>query len=360
MNKNRNTEVSPPLEAHEESAIVQRWQSDVSQPKVSIICHTYNHAPYIDDAINGFLAQQTTFPFEVIIHDDASTDGTREILDKYQKNYPRLITLIAQDFNQWSQGKRPAATTFPCGDGEYIALCEGDDYWVDELKLARQVAAMSENPGVNLCIHPSAVTNLGTGQSWVLGDYGQDCIIKPVASAVGGAAGQFAPTSSYLFRTHEAKALPAWFFNDPRLPFGDLFIEAIIGRKGILYLPRTMSVYRKDVTGSHSAWLRVQSAAEMVADYENRARCLNRLRSYDEIPDSAIDNRLARIQANISIDLLKYGAYMEFLKTAPQNKYCLTLKEKVLIGLARTSWVGFAVAKMLSVAMQRCKCWHAK
>ena len=99
-------------------------------PLVSICCITYNHAPYIRQCLDGFMMQQTNFTFEVLIHDDASTDGTADIIREYESKYPDIIKPIYQTENQYSKGVKVSATfNFPRAKGKYIAMCEGDDYW---------------------------------------------------------------------------------------------------------------------------------------------------------------------------------------------------------------------------------------
>ena len=118
---------------------------------VSICCATYNHQKYIRDAIEGFLMQKTTFPFEILIHDDASTDGTADIIREYEAKYPDIIKPIYQRENQYSKGiKISQVYQFPRAQGKYIALCEGDDYWIDPLKLQKQVDYMERNSRVSM------------------------------------------------------------------------------------------------------------------------------------------------------------------------------------------------------------------
>lgn len=122
-------------------------------PLVSICCITYNHVNYIRDAIEGFLMQETSFPFEIIIHDDASTDGTSEIIQEYANKYPELFVTILQKENQWSKGGGSIYVRFvyPRAKGKYIALCEGDDYWTDPLKLQKQVDFLEANTNCDIC-----------------------------------------------------------------------------------------------------------------------------------------------------------------------------------------------------------------
>lgn len=117
------------------------------EPLVSICCITYNHVNYIRDCIDGFLMQETTFAMEVIIHDDASTDGTGEIVKEYTNKHSNLIHAILQNENQYSKGIKPIIKyVYPIARGKYIAVCEGDDYWTDPYKMQKQVDFLEANP----------------------------------------------------------------------------------------------------------------------------------------------------------------------------------------------------------------------
>lgn len=121
---------------------------------VSICCITFNHAKYIREAIEGFLMQKADFAFEVLIHDDASTDGTADIIREYEAKYPDIIKPIYQKENQYSKGISISATyNFPRAKGKYIALCEGDDYWTDPYKLQKQADFLENNPEYSMCFH---------------------------------------------------------------------------------------------------------------------------------------------------------------------------------------------------------------
>jgi glycosyltransferase involved in cell wall biosynthesis len=121
------------------------------KPLVSVVSFTYNHEPYIRDCLEGFLMQKTSFPVEVIIHDDASTDQTADILREYYNKRPDLFHVIIERDNQYSQHKSISSQLYELAQGKYIALCEGDDYWIDPNKLQRQFDFMEAHTGFTVC-----------------------------------------------------------------------------------------------------------------------------------------------------------------------------------------------------------------
>jgi glycosyltransferase involved in cell wall biosynthesis len=129
--------------------ILADWSGqDIHKPLVSILCDTFKHEAYLSDALEGFLSQKTNFPFEIIVHEDASPDGTPAILKEFESRYPLLIKPIYQTENQYSNPDVDiwGDITFPKAKGKYIALCEGDDYWIDPYKLQKQVDFLEANP----------------------------------------------------------------------------------------------------------------------------------------------------------------------------------------------------------------------
>ncbi len=114
---------------------------------VSINCITFNHEKYIKEALESFLMQKTNFEYEILIHDDASTDNTADIIRKYEKKYPDIIKPIYQEENQYSKKVNISKNfQYPRAKGKYIAICEGDDYWTDPNKLQKQVDFLESNP----------------------------------------------------------------------------------------------------------------------------------------------------------------------------------------------------------------------
>lgn len=121
-------------------------------PLVSICCLTYNHAEYLRQCLDGFLMQKINFSYEILIHDDASTDNTPDIIKKYEIDYPDCIRAMYQNENQFSKGVSPTrAHQLRRVRGKYIAFCEGDDYWTDPCKLQKQVDFLENNPSYSGC-----------------------------------------------------------------------------------------------------------------------------------------------------------------------------------------------------------------
>ena len=126
-------------------------------PLVAIHCLVYNHEPYLRDCFEGFVMQQTNFPFVAIVHDDASTDNSVEIIREYESKYPHIFKPIYQTKNQYSNPEVSVDCIVNAAiqqiGAKYIALCEGDDYWTDPLKLQKQVDFLEENPEYSFCCH---------------------------------------------------------------------------------------------------------------------------------------------------------------------------------------------------------------
>lgn len=134
-----------------EQEIMKDWRGDLTAPVVSVCCTTYNHEGYISQAIDGFLMQETDFPFEIIIRDDCSTDKTADIVREYAEKFPTIIKPIFEIENQYSKGVKPMPVVYKKAVGEYFALCEGDDYWTNADKLSRQIYFLQNNLKYSFC-----------------------------------------------------------------------------------------------------------------------------------------------------------------------------------------------------------------
>lgn len=207
------------------AALKQKTFSDAEPVRVSICCITYNHRDYIIDCIEGFLEQETDFRVEIVIHDDASTDGTAEIIRDYATKYPTIVRSILQTENQYSKGVNPYyAYVFQKARGEYLALCDGDDYWSDPLKLSRQVAVLD--------VEPHTVITYGSVRAFdangTIPDY-QGGIRQSVTSEQLK-AGVPLNTLTTCFRNIFKGCPPPIFLRNS--PIGDLTVWGILGYHG--------------------------------------------------------------------------------------------------------------------------------
>ena len=212
---------------------------------VSVCCLAYNHEPYIRQCLDGFVMQKTNFKFEVLIHDDASTDGTEEIIRDFERRYPSIIKPIYEETNQWVKGRKGSAVfNFPRAKGKYIALCEGDDYWTDPLKLQKQVDFLEGNLEYSGCFHNTMILNEIDGSNSLKPWRYYQKQIFTLEDTISKTA--LFHTSSFLFRT-ESLNIPDWF---KEIQSGDMAIFSLTASKGNLYrINDDMSVYRKNVTG---------------------------------------------------------------------------------------------------------------
>jgi glycosyltransferase involved in cell wall biosynthesis len=128
----------------------------ITKPLVAINCLVYNHEPYLRDCLDGFVMQQTNFPFVAIVHDDASTDGSAAIIREYEEKYPHIFKPIYETENQYSKRDgsldRIMDEAINATGAKYVAMCEGDDYWIDPLKLQKQVDFMEANPEYGMVV----------------------------------------------------------------------------------------------------------------------------------------------------------------------------------------------------------------
>lgn len=137
----------------------------MSTPLVTIRCLVYNHEPYLRQCLDGFVMQKTNFPFEAIVHDDASTDRSAEIIREYAERYPDIIKPIFETENQYS--KRDGSIRRILNEhtrGKYVAMCEGDDYWTDPLKLQKQVDVLEHDSNIGLCYTKARLYNQKKGE----------------------------------------------------------------------------------------------------------------------------------------------------------------------------------------------------
>lgn len=241
---------------------------------VSIYCLAYNHEPYIRDCLEGFVNQKTNFKFEVLIHDDASTDKTADIIREYEAKYPDIIKPIYQTENQYSQGiKFGKKYIYPKMRGKYVAFCEGDDYWCDNNKLQKQFDFLESHPEYSFCVHNSYKLNCTDGTKTEICKLKEDndITLEDIVMRMG----EFFQTSSHFLRREYLEQPDAF----PNYNFGDYQRAIYLALSGkVRYLSDIMSVYRQMSVGSWSS----ANKKNVQREYDHRLKACELLIKIDE------------------------------------------------------------------------------
>lgn len=252
--------------------------------KVSVFCTVYNHEKYLRQCLEGFVIQKTNFRFEVLVHDDASTDNSADIIREYETKYPEIIIPIYQKENQHSQGISIARNfLYPRARGKYIASCEGDDYWCDENKLQKQYDALEGNPNCDFCV----------------------CKVKDISES-GEAIGYYHPnffinsgvisgerfieltefwafqTSSYFRRKDETliQNLPRFF---SVTDVGDTPLMLYYGQKSdVFYIDKVMSCYRHGAPDSFNVKRNQWSVEKKIIHYNKQIEMYKEFNEYTQ------------------------------------------------------------------------------
>jgi glycosyltransferase involved in cell wall biosynthesis len=218
-----------------------------SAPLVSIVCDTYNQAPFIRDALDGFLLQKTDFSVEIIVHDDASTDGTADIVREYEAAPPEFFRCIYRRENMYSHDPKILEHhVFPLARGKYIAVCEGDDYWTRPDKLQKQIDYMEAHPDCSLCVCAADVVDTEGKTVGSVAPYETDADV-PMDDLIRGGGG-FVATASIVAPAKLAKERAA--FCD-MTDVDDAVLQLWFGSNGTThYFSERMCAYRSAVPGS--------------------------------------------------------------------------------------------------------------
>lgn len=294
--------------------------------KVSVICWTYNHEAFISDAMEGFLKQKTQYPYEIIVHDDASTDRTVEILKDYQRNFPDKIKLIIQKENLYSRYgnfQEINRQILEITKGEYIAMCEGDDYWTDPFKLEKQISYMEEHKDCTICAHESTVVNtekkllhesfIQFAERWrrqFFHGYGRysskDFLYYDVIA-----------TASTVCRRKNFEEFPREIYE---APYEDIMMRQWLAAQGYLYyMEDVMAVYRYENKDSMMGKLQLSMEGKLknidntIETYEVLKKCLEKsyISEIDVIIDKLRNDRAVILDRPIEFEHKNYWVYLE-------------------------------------------------
>ena len=237
-------------------------------PLVSVCITTYRHEDYLRGTLDGILAQQVDFPYEILIHDDCSPDGTIAIIREYADKYPDIILSLYEEVNQYSQNIPINETfNFPRARGRYIALCEGDDCWIDPDKLARQIAYMEKHEDCTFCFTNGIIRDVSGAKPDrdFLPYYPEDAEIISGGSRSLSLSEvvrlSFVPTASFVFRTETLRSLPD-SFHEHMTQYGDLRMKLYLSAAGYArYEDAKTVMYRENVpTSAFQVWKKEKRA----------------------------------------------------------------------------------------------------
>ena len=312
-------------------------------PVVSICCITYNQVDYIEDAIDSILSQKTSFPFEVLIHDDASSDGTLEKLQHYEDEDSR-IRVFKESKNRYKDGiSYINEILIPSARGKYIAICEGDDYWISNLKLQKSVEYLESHPHCSLYAN-AALLQDAAGE--FIGEMGLGSEERDLSTS-DLVNNWHIPTASFVFKkTDGVDYAREWTFKTPVGDFPRAFYLSTVGY--IHYCPECLSVYRYGSTGSWTVRNRssldaairsAQAWLEMLVNIDDATKG----EYHSEIIDSAA-SKVMRLYGRIGKAALDAPLAKETWNKLKATKkllaLCLRLLGRLGFDLQRRNWSG--------------------
>lgn len=288
---------------------------------VSVCCITYNQASFIRQCLDGFLMQKTNFKYEIIVHDDCSTDGTADIVREYAEKHPDILVPVLQSVNQFQQGKKKilASFVYPIARGKYLAMCEGDDYWTDPLKLQKQVDFLESHPDYSMTCNRTKLFSQRQGK--FIGE--SYCYNKSQNMAVKDIilrGGLFISTCSIVFRgSVVTDGCPDYF---TKCHVGDYPLQISAAMKGLVYyFNDVMSVYRVDNSASWAGKRKSISVETRIATVRSETNMLDGF-SVDYPQYKRVFSLRKMAYINRSLPSRKYPK-------SDQNKYLDAFKDEI-------------------------------
>lgn len=282
-------------------------KSVMEQTMVTVWCLTYNQKDFIRDALNGFVMQKTNFLYEVIVHDDASTDGTTEIVKEYAIKYPDIIKPMIETKNQWQKGGLKHIVSImneKYRRGKYIAFCEGDDFWTDSLKLQKQVDFLESHLDYSMCFHSAKKKYETDTIAWIDCENIQDRDYDPTEIFINWTV----PTASVLCRK-EALDFYAKLKHPEHIQNYDIFIILSCAMVGKIHgMHEQMSVYRIQGAG-----LTYNKEALIKCTMNNPGHFITLKENFPIVDAKPIDDTIskvfferAQIQSNLKMKIKDY------------------------------------------------------
>jgi glycosyltransferase involved in cell wall biosynthesis len=286
---------------------------------------------YIEQCLRSLISQITDFPFEILVADDLSHDRTREIITKISQEYPNLVRPLFNDINLGVNLN--LLNVMKQAKGEYIALCEGDDYWSCESKIKLQANFLDRNHECSLCVHPCLVDDGGNdgGVQFAI----SDSIYRFGPQDVLNVSGQFAPTASYMFKAADLDALPNWFGT---APVGDFFMEMYYLTRGFgAFLPEVMSVYRVNALNSWSLRNTEAKNIQWMSTAISMRDCIRKMRQDPRFANCDFNRKESAVCFNIAVASLMSKNYPIF-KVSIYDSWKLSPRQSLTQTVLRALW----------------------
>lgn len=297
--------------------------TDTNKPKISIVCNTFNHEKYIAQALESFLMQETDVPFEILVHDDASTDSTADIIREYESKYPDIVKPLYQTENQYSKGVSiTPEIQIKRAQGEYIAFCEGDDYWTDKSKLQTQYDFMQRNEQYSICCHAYSMVDKDGNTLEERFDLESDGVV-PMKKLIGNQL----EVPHYATMFARAQCLQGFERTFLGSRCSDMIIRLYCAsQKDIYYLSKNMSAYRRFTENSWT--VRVINDKERFISGQKRV--ISFLKQYDQYTgfkySDIISKEITQREFNIAVNEHNY-------KVARKNPCFKTASFKKRMGI---------------------------
>lgn len=295
-----------------------------NQPLVSVCITTYQHQAFIEQCLQSVQNQKTDFPFEIIVGEDESSDGTRELCKRYAEQYTNNVRLFLRSrddvryINGNPTGRFNFLETLKAARGKYIAYCDGDDYWIDNHKLQKQFEYMEGNPELSLCFHNAYEVSEEGNRNAVFPNIKEPSIIAPEKIIEKG--GGYCATNSVFFRNTILADMPKWFI-DAYVGDYSLYLLAIHHGE-IGGLSNIMSCYR---SGHKNSWSDLSSNAKNLHKYlESLKSMLADFNQYSEYKfQTSINTRIALEEIYSAVKILVSGKWSHLGNLSISNKQYL-------------------------------------
>lgn len=297
---------------------------------VTVYCLAYNHEKYIRETLEGFVNQKTNFKYEVIVHDDASTDNTANIIKQYEKKYPGIIKGLYQTENQYSKGIGIVNTyILPNIKGKYIAVCEGDDYWIDTFKLQKQFDYLEKHPNCTFCFTNANIENqinkeikkfipYSAEEAKYFLNTDRDYTLKNFYEI------EFAPTASYMYPASNIKKEPKSF--KKICPANDLKKRLYYTAMGYAhYINDVTCVYRENVSNSATTLWKGQYKKKR---YEVEKKIIEMIDDVDVFTNYEYSEDLAKLKEKYILLLIGAASNYKVLKN--ETFYNVFKKQKFI------------------------------